>query len=104
MKLKKWHREILAHRLECDGQQDVFDDFTATQIVDSQTRLLSIVQTGSIQLSELSELDKEVLTDAVEGSTYMFGAAVNADYGDISRSQFNAIENAMYELENFIED
>ena len=108
MKLKKWHREILNHRLESDGQVDCYADSfdldydKADEIVsESQQRLLELVETKTLTIEGLSQTDIWVLVDAVEGSVYVDASECELDHGGLSRAQFNAICEQYQELELF---
>ena len=107
IKLTPLQVEIVLHRLtipdaihEClndtyPDQFDLEDVCTAAEYVAELIR-------EPFDLEALTQIEKEVFVDAIDGSTFTACADGGYDNGEISRQQLSAIESAYARLQRLI--
>jgi hypothetical protein len=118
-KLKKWEKEILLHRLEltdaleeCLGAyqngsdpEDEFKGFEEEELRLAIGIQLEYVQHGCLALSPVApEIEKAVLADLLEGSTWFSGHDEAIATGEISRSMGQRHIKAAKNLEKMISE
>lgn len=94
--------DIINHRLEVDDcLQEVFDDntlATALEINLAISRLKERVNAGVLRFRDMSDMEREILKNCLEGSTYYYNAQDAADNGDISHQKAAGIRRGMVAL------
>lgn len=102
MRLTKLEMEILRHRLEvpdaiCDALCDVEPSYpyegSLGDEIDSITRRVTAGHWGG-----LSECEKDILEDCIDGSTFLAVHLDMANDGVISRQKFQSVERAINSL------
>jgi len=94
MKLTPWEIEFLNHRLGTDAitesllDGDETGELTEEKIELEQAALVAQVEAGAIDLAALTELQKDILTDAVLGSTWFACCRNQVDNLEMSPQQF----------------
>ena len=119
IKLKKWEREILLHRLELtDCLLEVlgleenegngpggFSGFPADKLATALEMQLSTVELGFIEISIVNpEIEREILVECLAGCTFFAGLDEAVACGDIHRSTANRMIKAGKSLEKMVSE
>jgi hypothetical protein len=116
IKLKKWEREILLHRLvltDCllevlgtyhnEENEGEFKGFPADKLATALEMQLSTVELGFLDVSVLNpEIEKEILAECLEGSTWFAGHDEAIATGELHRSMGQRHIKAALNLETMI--
>lgn len=108
IKLTKLQKEFLQHRLDLpDCISEVFQaegkDFTAGEIQISVDYVGNLVNNGELKIDWLDSIDRAVLRDCIEGSTW-FACNINAvNFGEMSEQKINAQYRSIEQLVDKLE-
>lgn len=105
MKLTKTQIEILMHRIDADVIPGVLADteelnITEVEAEEAQKRIEMFIQSGQIPMNSLTRVEKEVLKDAMDGSTFFACAESGLNDGMIKTQKVSALNRSADELEH----
>ena len=109
VKIPNTQYEILEHRLEIpDCIHEVLNDdlgldlgnppVELERVEESSNKLKALAKQGTIDWSELNDLDKEVLWDSIDGSTF-----IGASEGNVSQQQYSGFQRSFNNLVDKLE-
>ncbi len=108
MKLSKIQKEILGHRLDAGVTADCLcdtDEAISRADADASVKNVKVmVADGAIPTEELSQLEREVLADLIDGSTFFANSEDEVACGNMSHQKLSAWIKAAEQLEDAVSD
>jgi hypothetical protein len=113
MKLRKYHDEILRHRLDADCTVECLLDYAEGEAPIAHSpeaaeaavgEIYRMLDAGEIDFGCLSRLAVEVLVDCIEGSTFFADENQAIAMGEWTKARSRAAHAAADELEKWISE